>query len=115
MHAVKIHNNKENRDGVFEKTIQNILNYLKQDLNNSDLRIVSDDFCIEIISGSEKPSKNNEIVAELLIKKTVVINSDDLNDRGELDKYLSAIKHFCKQAREIEEAEYLPIVMRNKE
>ncbi len=115
MLAIKIYNKKEQRESVFEKTIGNIISHICDRLNFSKARIASDSDCVEIVSGNTNiPDNDDQIVAELLIKKTVIINKSDFNDRAELDKFLTKIKHFCEQAKEIEDVEYMPLHFRNR-
>lgn len=112
MLAVKIYNDKNDRTDNFSKTIKNISSYIKDNLKLKGFKFLSDNYCVEIISGQEVAAKEDQIVAELIIRKTIVINKSDIDNREELDKYISNIKHFCEQARAIEEEEYTPIHMR---
>jgi hypothetical protein len=112
MFAVKIHQEKEERTEEFEKTIDNISSYICDKLRTQDVKVLSDTHCIEIVSGQTTPVSEDEVIAELVIRKTIVINKKDIGDRAELDRYISSIKHFCDQAREIEENQYLPPHMR---
>ena len=57
-------------------------------------------------------TNNDEIITELMFKKTITLKADDLNDRQKLDKYVKEIKHFCEQAASIEDIEYLPLNFR---
>jgi hypothetical protein len=82
---------------------------------NKKIKIISDNNCIEVFSKDKEINSDGDIVAELLIKKRVVINIDDLNDRSKLDKYILEIKHFCERAAEIENVKYMPINFRNLE
>jgi hypothetical protein len=113
MLAVKIYNKKEEREESFNKTIGNIVAYICETLNFSKARIASDSDCIEIVSGNTNiPDDDDQIVAELLIKKTIVINKSDFDNKEELDKFITKIKHFCEQANEIEEVKYTPLYYR---
>lgn len=112
MFAIKIHNQKKNRTHEFNRTISNIVNYIFEKLSLTNVKITSDDACVEIVSGIETETCSGQIIAELLIKKTIVINTDDLKDREKLDKYITEIKNFCEQAKSIEELKYIPIEMR---
>ena len=113
MFAVKIHQLKNDRTEEFEKTIKNISAYIKDKLRLKGFKFLSDDHCVEIISGQEIPGQEDQIVAELVIRKTIVINKNDIDNREELDKYLADIKHFCDQAKAIEEGKlYIPLQMR---
>ena len=111
MFAIKIYNNKENRSSEFRRTVGTILNFMKSKLNR-DPRVVSDNYCVEMISGEDETFNSGGIVTELLIKKTIFINNNDLDNREVLDKYLIEVKKFCEQADKIEGVEYLPINFR---
>jgi type III secretory pathway lipoprotein EscJ len=112
MLAVKIHNEKENRGEEFKRTIKNLVSYVCEKLSFDNVKIVSDDECVEIVSGSDKNNSEDQVIAELLIRKTVVINNNDFKDRAELDKFISQIKHFCDQAKLIEDVKYYPVEIR---
>ncbi len=111
MFAVKILNNKSNRKDKFLRSIDSILSYLNQSLEQK-ITVIDDDFCIEMVSGDVKRSSSDKIVTELLIKKTILVDESIFDDKYQLDKYLSEIKHFCKQAKEIENIVYSPLSLR---
>jgi predicted esterase YcpF (UPF0227 family) len=113
MFSVKIFNDKKNRTSEFDKTISNIVSYIFEKLHYDNTRVVSDDSCIEIVSGKEETINSDQVVVELLIRKNILINNSDFKDRAELDRYLTKIRHFCDQAKEIEELQYIPINMRD--
>jgi len=112
MLAVKIHHKKNNRDNEFTRTIKNISSYIRDNLRLKGFKFLSDNHCIEMIAGQEEPVNEDQIVAELVIRKTIVINKEDIDSKEELDKYIASIKHFCDQAKAIEESAYTPIHMR---
>jgi len=112
MFTIKFLASKGDRGYEVNKTIKNIANYLKNDLNRR-IKFLSDNSSIEIISGS--PIENTgDMVVELLIKKRIVINNDDLNDKKNLDSCISEIKNFCDQASKIEDVSYIPLHFRKK-
>ncbi len=116
MFAVKFFNDKGRRNDLFNRSVSTIASFLKGSLNR-DVNIISDSSTIEMVSDSlynktDTNANKNVIVAELLIKKTVIINTNDLEDREKLDRYLSEIRHFCEQAVEIEDISYLPLHLR---
>lgn len=115
MFAVKVYNEKENRSPEFDKTIKGIISYIFNKINYDNTRVISDDSSIEVISGQETTPNSDEIVVELLIKKTIVINNKDLEDRSKLDRHLTMIRNFCDQAKNVEDVRYLPINMRQKQ
>lgn len=114
MLVVKINSRKDERTNEFKRSISNIVNYVHKKIFG-ETKVISDDDSIEIISGSEEVPGEGQVVAELLIKKTIVINSEDFSDKRELDKFLKEIKHFCDQAKSIEEVNYVPMELKPKE
>ena len=114
MFAVKIFNNKKDRDNVFNKSVQSIINYVRGGLKKQ-VSVITDSNCVEFFSKEDSIDLSGEIVAELLIKKRVVINIKDLNDKARLDKYMSEIKQFCEKAAAVEDIKYIPINYRQRE
>jgi hypothetical protein len=114
MLVVKINSRKDERTNEFKRSISNIVNYVHKKIFG-ETKVISDDDSVEIISGSEEVPGEGQVVAELLIKKTIVINSEDFSDKRELDKFLKQIKHFCDQAKSIEEVNYVPMELKPKE
>lgn len=112
MFSVKIISNKEKRNQDFNNTINNVISYIFNKLNISNSKVISDNSCIEIVSGKEIVSNENEVVIELLIRKHIIINAEDFKNKEKLDEYITSVKHFCEQAKTIEELKYLPIHMR---
>lgn len=112
MFSVKIINNKEKRSQDFSNTVNNVISYIFNKLYFANSKVISDSSCIEIVSGKEVISNDNEVVIELLIRKHIVINTEDFKDKEKLDEHISSIKHFCEQAKNIEDLKYLPITMR---
>jgi hypothetical protein len=114
MFAVKLKGNAKNN--ILVRTAKTISNFLKINLNK-DTNTIIDNSSIEMIAASSsRPSpKGDHLVAELLIKKTIIINNSDLEDREKLDKFLSEIKYFCEQASKIEDVKYIPIEFRKRE
>jgi glycerol dehydrogenase-like iron-containing ADH family enzyme len=113
MFAVKIFSKKRRKNNILERTIQNLSDFLKKQMNQN-VNIVSDNNSIEMVSGN-LDTNNGEIVTELMFKKTIILNTDDLNDKQKLDKYVREIKHFCEQASSIEDLKYLPLHYREYE
>lgn len=114
MFTVKLSGGEKN--SILSRTAKTISNFLKVKLNK-DTSIISDNSSIEMIAASAaKPDTGgDELVAELLIKKTIIINNSDLEDREKLDKFLSEIKYFCEQASKIEDTRYVPLEFRKRE
>lgn len=115
MFSVKIFNKKSDRTESFDKTIGNIISHIYNKLSGK-VKVASDSECIEIISGNTNIStSSDQIVAELLIKQTIVINKSDLKNRQELDKFITQIKNFCEKAHSVENSDYMPFLLRKKE
>ena len=112
MFAVKIFADKKKKN-FLEKTIKNLSNFLKKEMSR-EVNIIIDNASVEMVSGNLNVN-NGEIITELLIKKTIVINTADLKDRQRLDEYVREVKHFCKQAVEIEDLKYLPLHFRDRD
>mgnify|MGYP003626624251 FL=1 len=62
MLAVKIHEEKEERTKEFDATVDNISNYICKELNLEDTKVLSDNHCIEIISGKEPVAEAGTII-----------------------------------------------------
>lgn len=109
---MKIFNNKLEAKEELNKLVSNIIKYINEKLKFENTKIISDKYSIEIVSGKEVHPKDDEIVVELLIRKNIIINNRDFKDREELDRHITKIRHFCDQAKSIEDLKYLPINMR---
>lgn len=104
--------NSEKRNHNLNSTIDTVMKYISQKLNLNNSKMISDKKTVEIISGKELNQKQNDVVIELIIKQHIVISNEDFEDREKLDEHISRIKHFCDQAKSIEDLKYLPIHMR---
>lgn len=114
MLVIKISSRKDERNSEFKRTISNVVNYVHKKIFG-ETKVISDNETVEIVSGNEEMPLDGQIVAELLVKKTIVINSKDFSDKRELDKFLKEIKHFCDQAKSIEESKYVPMEIKPRE
>lgn len=94
------------------KTIKGIINYICEKINFENIKIISDNSSTELVSGREISANDDQVVVELLIRKHIVIDRTDFEDRSQMDRHIKKIKHFCEQAKSIEELKYLPINMR---
>lgn len=112
MFSMKFFNNKNGSIELIDKTVTNIVKYISEVLSFENTRIISDKNSTEVISGRESIPSEEQVVVELLIRKNIIINISDFRDRDSLDKHISKIKHFCDQAKEIEDLKYLPLNMR---
>lgn len=110
MFSIKILNQK-NKTAESIRTIKNIVSFVLEKVALGKVSVLSDDLGTEIVTGVEDVKKDG-VVIELMIKKYIVINNEDFSDRESLNKHLTKIKHFCEQAKEIEDLKYLPINMR---
>jgi hypothetical protein len=113
MFSLKIFNKIDNRSSNFDETLKTILGILNSKLKKPT-KVISDKNCIEVTFGSSEWPIDDGIVTELVIKKTLFINNDDLKDRCKLDAYISEIRGFCDGATSIENVEYLPLHFREQ-
>jgi sucrose-6-phosphate hydrolase SacC (GH32 family) len=111
MFAVKIFSKNRRKNNILDRTVQNLSNFLKNQMSRS-VNIVYDNDSIEMVSGN-LDTNNGEVITELMFKKTIHLNVDDLQDKQKLDKYIREVKHFCEQAASIEDLKYLPINFRD--
>mgnify|MGYP003651025016 CR=1 FL=1 len=107
MFAVKIFSEKIKSNSILERTVKKLSDFLKKEMSR-EVNMVSDSNSIEMVSGN-LDTNNGSIVAELMIKKTIVLDESDLRDKQKLDKFIREVKHFCEQASSIEDLKYLPI------
>ena len=110
MFSVKIFSEKNRENSILMRTVSKLSDFLKKEMSR-DVNIVSDSRTIEMVSGN-LDTNNDEIVTELMFKKTITLKLDELNDKQKLDRYVREIKHFCEQAAAIEDVEYMPISFR---
>ncbi len=110
MFAVKFFNDKIKENIILNKTIKNISDFLRKDMNK-DINIISDNNSAEIISGNLDINKC-DVSVELMFKKTISISLDEVQNLESLDKFISEVKHFCKQVSIIEDNAYIPIEYR---
>lgn len=110
MFSVKIFSEKNRENSILMRTVSKLSDFLKKEMSR-DVNIVSDSRTIEMVSGN-LDTNNDEIVTELMFKKTITLKLDELNDKQKLDRYVREIKHFCEQAAAIEDIEYMPINFR---
>lgn len=111
MFAVKIFSEKIKTNSILERTARNISDFLKDNMKR-ELNTISDSNSIEMVSGN-LDANDGGVVVELMIKKTLFLERDDLHDRQKLDKLIKEVKHFCEQASSIEDLKYLPINYRD--
>lgn len=101
-------NKEEHQD-----TLENILNHIKNSLNFENIKTISDKNSVEVLSMPKKDLQskedNEKISVELSIIEKIYINKEDLDDKYELDKFISGIKHFANNAKNIEDYIYIPL------
>lgn len=100
------------QDNELSKTIENISSFMRENLSLKNIKTLRSNQESEIVSGVKESFDDENITVELTIKKTIVINKANLGEKHLLDKYVSEIKHFCEQAKEIEEVRYEPLTIR---
>lgn len=111
MFAIKIFSEKIKSNSILGRTVEKLSDFLKKEMNR-DVNMISDSNSIEMVSGN-LDTNNGGIVAELMIKRSIVLDESDLRDRQKLDKFIREVKHFCEQASNIEDLKYLPINYRD--
>ena len=111
MFAVKIFSEKIKTNSILERTARNISDFLKNNMRR-ELNTISDSNSIEMVSGN-LDANDGGVVVELMIKKTLFLEKEDLHDRQKLDKLIKEVKHFCEQASSVEDLKYLPINYRD--
>ena len=110
MLAVKFFNDKIKENKVLIRTIKNVSDFLRKDMNK-DINIISDSNSSEIISGNLDNNKF-DISVELMFKKTISIDSEEIQNLESLDKFIDEVKHFCRQVSNIESNSYTPLEFR---
>jgi hypothetical protein len=111
MFAVKLFCENIKTNSILERTAKNISDYLKDNMRR-ELNTISDSKSIEMVSGN-LDANDGGVVVELMIKKTLFLEKEDLHDRQKLDKLIREVKHFCEQASSVEDLKYLPINYRD--
>lgn len=109
---IKFISEKKYRNDTFKRTVQNISEYISNKFYRDEVSIISDNECIEIVSGSSVERSDDSIVVELLIKKVIVIDRSDLNDNRKLNKVIQKIKSFYDSASTIEQDDFKPVELR---
>ena len=99
MFSIKLINKKFNKltDNIFKYTT----NYIFNVLNFSDSRVLSDNNSLEIVSGKDAIIDKDDIVIEIIVRKTLVINKNVL-DEDNLELYLNKVKKYCDKLQSIE-------------
>jgi hypothetical protein len=112
MFSMKFLTSKGDQDPEIERTINKLITFICEKISFENTKVLSDKNSVEFVAGREDSGDDQQIVVELLIRKNIIINTSDFKDRDQLDRHIKKIKHFCEQAKSIEELKYLPINMR---
>lgn len=105
---------KDIKDDATKKIFnKNLFSYIKDLFNKEKINIIEDSKSLELVT-SNLDEKTEKTTIELVYKKTITINNEDIKDRQCLDNVISEIKNFCNQAVEINNYVYLPLNMREK-
>jgi len=114
MFSLKITSGKDNSpESDYKKTINGILSYALDVVGFKNTRMLSDNISVEMVSGNEAADKKDgDILVELVVRKTILINKEHLSDKSSLDRHINEIKNFCDKAKSIEDLKYMPINMR---
>jgi hypothetical protein len=105
---------KDIKDDASKKIFsKNLFSYIKDLFNQEKINIIEDSKSLELVT-SNLDEKTEKTTIELVYKKTITINNEDIKDKQCLDRVISEIKNFCNQAVEINNNVYLPLNMREK-
>lgn len=78
------------------------------------IKVLEDTNSIEITAGNNSLStSNNDIVVDLIFKKTITIDANNFSDKRELDKFIKDITNFYDQSKVIENKTYIPPELRS--
>lgn len=98
---------------LMNKTISNISNYISQKLMRQ-YSVISDAVSTEVVSTVDDVNHSDgDVCIELMFKKRLYINKDDIVSRDRLDRLISEIKIFAEQAAKIEAEKYIPLFIKN--
>jgi hypothetical protein len=105
---------KDIKDDATKKIFsKNLFSYIKDLFNQEKINIIDDSKSLELVT-SNLDEKTEKTTIELVYKKTITINNEDIKDKQSLDKVISEIKNFCDQTIQINNYVYLPLNMREK-
>lgn len=97
---------------LMNRTISTISNYISQKLMRQ-YSVISDSVSTEIVSTIDDINHTDgDVCIELMFKKRLYINKDDVDSRNKLDRLISEIKIFAEQAAKIEAEKYVPLFMK---
>jgi hypothetical protein len=100
MFSIKMTNKKYNK--LVDKIFSFASDYIFNTLNFSDSRVLSDNNSFEIVSGKDTNIGKDDIIIEIVVRKTLVINKDSLTEDN-LESHLTKIKKYCDKLRLIED------------
>ena len=113
MLIIKLEKNDIKDDATKKIFNKNLFSYIKDLFNKEKINIIEDSKSLELVT-SNLDEKIEKTTIELVYKKTITINNEDIKDKQCLDSIISEIKNFCNQAVEINNYVYLPLNMREK-
>lgn len=114
MFSLKINKREIGEESSLKIFGKNITDYIKTKFRNESIVIISDSKQSEIIASSPTDDSGELSTIELTFKKTIVLNSKDLENKNLLDRALSEIRDFCDQSAKINNYEYRLITMRGQ-
>jgi hypothetical protein len=95
-------------DDILAKTGNNIVNFIKDNLEKKSLVILKDENAINIISGNIN-SDVKSLTAEISFKYQISISEDEIKNKESLDKFIFYIKNCLDNISSIEDIKYIPI------
>lgn len=114
MLVVKVFKNNKEENKITTLFKSKILEYIKKTFESEKINIIDDSKTFELVSTDSIKESKDSFTVELTFKKTLTINSSDIDDKQNLDKLISEVKNFCDQAVKINNYVYLPLNMRER-
>lgn len=114
MFSLKINKREIGEESSLKIFGKNITDYIKTKFRNESIVIISDSKQSELIASGPTDDSGELSTIELTFKKTIVLNSKDLENKNLLDRALSEIRDFCDQSAKINNYEYRLITMRGQ-
>lgn len=87
---------------VQSNQVNEIISAIYNSFDHENPKVISDQNSIEIVVGREPLEDSEDLIVELVVRKHIIINSQDLLDKTHLNKISSKISKFCQQAMIIE-------------
>lgn len=112
MFSLKIDKREIGEEPSLRLFSKNIVDYIKNKFYGENISIINDSKRSELIASSSSDDRGEFSTIELTFKKTIMLSSNDLDDKNSLDRALSQIRDFCDQSAKINNYEYRLITMR---